>query len=342
MLDVRVLQPARLHRATGGIRYVFRVSGRARMVSKLKWIWMDGELVPWDDANIHVLSHTLHYGVGAFEGIRSYRHDDGRSAVFRLAEHSQRLIDSAALLELEVPYTREQIDEAIKGTLAANGMDCGYIRPLVWLGDKEVGVYPGDNPDVRVSIICWKWGAYLGPEALEKGIRVKISTWTKHHVNSLLVKGKVCGHYVNSVLAKVEAKREGYDEGILLDHCGYIAEGSGENLFVVKDGEIFTPDISSSILTGITRNTIITLAREAGFKVHETRMTRSDLYMADEVFFSGTAAEVTPIYEIDRRTIGEGRAGPITRQLQQTYMKLVVGGIKGHGDWYSFYQPKEI
>lgn len=312
------------------------------MVDKLKWIWMDGELVPWDNANVHILSHTMHYGVGAFEGIRAYKHADGRSAVFRLSEHSQRLIDSAHLLELKVPWSREQIDEAIKLTLSANGMDRGYIRPLVWLGEKEVGVYPGDHPDVRLSVICWAWGAYLGPEALEKGIRVKVSTWTKHHVNSLMIKGKVCGHYVNSVLAKTEAKREGFDEGILLDHCGYVAEGSGENIFVVKNGEIFTPDLSSSILGGITRDTIITLARDAGLKVHETRMTRGDLYTADEVFFSGTAAEVTPIYEIDRRQVGAGKAGPITRALQETYMNLVVGKVSGHDEWFGFYEPKEI
>ncbi|HPB51018.1 MAG TPA: branched-chain amino acid transaminase [Myxococcota bacterium] len=310
------------------------------MIEKLKWIWMDGKLVPWDEANVHILSHTLHYGVGAFEGIRAYRHEDGRSAVFRLREHDQRLIESAHLLELKVPYTREQIDEAALLTLAANGMDCGYIRPLIYLGEREVGVYPGNTPDVRVAVIAWKWGAYLGPEALEKGIRVKVSTWTKHHPNALLVRGKVCGHYVNSVLAKVEAKREGYDEGILLDHCGYVAEGSGENLFVVRNGELFTPDLSSSVLGGITRDTVLYLAADMGLKVHQCRLTRSDLYLADEVFFSGTAAEITPIYEIDRRQVGEGKAGPITRQIQQTYMKLVAGGVPGHDAWFSFYKPE--
>jgi len=310
------------------------------MIEKLKWIWMDGKLVPWDEANVHILSHTLHYGVGAFEGIRAYRHEDGRSAVFRLREHDQRLIESAHLLELKVPYTREQIDEAAMLTLAANGMDCGYIRPLVYLGEREVGVYPGNTPDVRVAVIAWKWGAYLGPEALEKGIRVKVSTWTKHHPNALPIRGKVCGHYVNSVLAKVEAKREGYDEGILLDHCGYVAEGSGENVFAVRNGELFTPDLSSSVLGGITRDTVLYLAKDMGLKVHECRLTRSDLYLADEVFFSGTAAEITPIYEIDRRQVGEGKAGPITRQIQQTYMKLVAGGVPGHDAWFSFYKPE--
>lgn len=311
------------------------------MIEKLKWIWMDGSLVPWDQANVHILSHTMHYGMGAFEGIRAYHHEDSRSAVFRLSEHTQRLIDSAHLLELKVPYTREQIDDACKLTLAANGMECGYLRPLVFLGDKEVGVYPGNVPDVRLAVIAWKWGAYLGPEALEKGIRVKISTWTKHHVNSLLVKGKVCGHYVNSVMAKTEAKREGYDEGVLLDHCGYVAEGSGENIFIVKNGEIWTPDNSSSILGGITRDTVIKLAAGMGLVVRENRLTRSDLYLADEVFFSGTAAEITPIYEIDRRQVGLGKAGPITRALQQKYMKLVVGGVPGYDSWFSFYKPAE-
>lgn len=310
------------------------------MIEKLKWIWMDGKLVPWDEANVHILSHTLHYGVGAFEGIRAYRHEDGRSAVFRLREHDQRLIESAHLLELKVPYSREQIDEAIMLTLSANGMDCGYIRPLVYLGEREVGVYPGNTPDVRVAVIAWKWGAYLGPEALEKGIRVKVSTWTKHHPNALLVRGKVCGHYVNSVLAKVEAKREGYDEGILLDHCGYVAEGSGENVFAVRNGELFTPDLSSSVLGGITRDTVLYLAAEMGLKVNECRLTRSDLYLADELFFSGTAAEITPIYEIDRRQVGEGKAGPITRQIQQNYMKVVAGSAPGHDDWFSFYKPE--
>jgi branched-chain amino acid aminotransferase len=311
------------------------------MITKLKWIWMNGELVPWDDANVHILSHTMHYGIGSFEGIRAYKHDDGRSAVFRLPEHMQRLIDSAHLLELKVPYTRQQIEDAAVETLAANGMEWGYIRPLVYLSDKEVGVYPGPTPDVRLAVIAWYWGAYLGPEALEKGIRVKVSTITKYHPNSVMVKGKICGHYVNSVMAKMEAKREGYDEGILLDHLGYVSEGSGENIFLVKNGEILTPDDSSSILGGITRDTVVTLAEDMGLKLRKTRLNRSDLYLADEVFFSGTAAEITPICEIDRRVVGAGACGPVTRQIQSAYMKLVKGSLPGYQDWYRFYKPAE-
>ncbi|MBP7125288.1 branched-chain amino acid transaminase [Myxococcota bacterium] len=309
------------------------------MIQKERWIWMDGTFVPWDEAKVHVLSHTLHYGYGAFEGIRAYRLEDGRSAVFRLQEHIQRLLDSARLLELAVPYGIGDLCEASRETLAKNGMAEGYIRPLVYLGDREVGVYPGNSPDVQVAIITWRWGAYLGPEALQKGIRVKVSTYGKHHVNSLLVKGKICGHYVNSVLAKMEAKREGFDEGILLDHGGYVAEGSGENLFLVRDRVILTPGNDASILNGITRSSVITLARDMGLEVRETRLTRSDLYLADEVFFTGTAAEITPIREIDRRTVGSGEAGPVTRSLQQAFFDVVRGRDARYHRWLDFYQP---
>jgi len=312
------------------------------MIRKEAWIWMDGKLVPWDQANVHILSHTMHYGYGAFEGIRAYRLADGRSAVFRLPEHIDRLFESARLLELDIPFTREEVREACTRTLAANGMDQGYLRPLVFLGDREVGVYPGDAPDVRLAVIAWKWGAYLGAEALDKGIRVKVSSYTKHHPNAVLVKGKVCGHYVNSVLAKMEAKREGCDEGILLDHCGYVAEGSGENLFLVRNGEILTPGLDSSILGGITRDAVIRIAKDLGFTVREGRLTRSDLYVADEMFFSGTAAEITPIREIDRRVVGKGSAGPVTKTLQKAFFEVVSGRDSRYDQWLTPYQPEAI
>jgi len=312
------------------------------MIKKEAWIWMDGKLVPWDQANVHILSHTVHYGYGAFEGIRAYHLADGQSAVFRLREHIDRLYESAALLELDVPFTREEACAACVKTLAANGMEQGYLRPLVFLGDREVGVYPGDSPDVRLAIIAWRWGAYLGAEALQKGIRVKVSTYAKPNVNALLLKGKICGHYVNSVLAKMEAKREGCDEGILLDHCGYVAEGSGENLFLVRNGEILTPGLDASILGGITRDAVLRLARDLGYPVRETRLTRSDLYLADEVFFSGTAAEITPIREIDRRVVGTGVAGPVARQLQKAFFEAVSGRDGRYDAWLTHYVPEAI
>ncbi len=312
------------------------------MIKKEAWIWMDGKLVPWDQANVHILSHTMHYGYGAFEGIRAYRLADGRSAVFRLPEHIDRLFESARLLELDVPFTREVVCAACTRTLAANGMDQGYLRPLVFLGDREVGVYPGDAPDVRLAVIAWKWGAYLGAEALDKGIRVKVSSYTKHHPNAVLVKGKVCGHYVNSVLAKMEAKREGCDEGILLDHCGYVAEGSGENLFLVRNGEILTPGLDSSILGGITRDAVIRVAKDLGFTVREGTLTRSDLYVAEEMFFSGTAAEITPIREIDRRLVGKGSAGPVTKTLQKAFFEVVSGRDSRYDQWLTPYKPEAI
>jgi len=307
------------------------------MIQKEKWIWMDGRLVDWDRATVHVLAHTLHYGYGAFEGIRAYRHHDGRSAVFRLREHLARLFGSAALLELKVPFSVSEVQDAAIRTLNANGLAEGYIRPLLYLGPMEVGVYPGDEPDVHLAIITWKWGAYLGAEAVQKGIRVKVSTYTKHHVNSVLLKGKVVGHYVNSVLAKMEAKREGYAEGILLDHEGYVAEGSGENIFIVQDGALITPGDDASILGGITRDSVITLARDLGYRVVERRLTRNDLYRADEVFFTGTAAEITPIREVDRRVIGSGEPGPVTRALQNAFFEVVTGRNRAYDHWMTYY-----
>ena len=308
------------------------------MVEKEKFIWMDGELVPWDEAKVHVLAHTLHYGFGAFEGIRAYELSDGKSAVFRLQDHMQRLLNSVKLLTLSIPYDLDALCDAAIKTLQANKLKAAYIRPIVYLGDKEVGVYPGDVPDVHVAIITWKWGAYLGKEALTKGIKVKFSSFNKYHINSFLVNGKVSGHYVNSVLAKIEAVKDGYSEAILLDHEGYVAEGTGENVFVVKDGVIYTPGEDATILKGITRKSVITVARDLGYKVVERRLTRNDVYLADEVFFSGTAAEVTPIRQVDHYVIGEGKMGPVTGEIQKAFFRIVKGEDHRYEGWLSYYE----
>jgi branched-chain amino acid aminotransferase len=302
------------------------------MVDKLQKIWMDGELVNWDDANVHVLTHSLHYGVAAFEGIRAYKRANGQTYVFRLREHIDRLFDSCKMTLLQPKISREQMSAACVETLRANGMSEGYIRPLVYLGDGAMGIYAPTNP-VRTSVICWKWGAYLGEEALKKGIRCKISSFARHHINISLAKAKMTGQYTNSVLAKREAKFGGYDEAILLDATGYVSEGSGENIFLVKKGVLHTPDLASSILEGITRDTIIKIAREEGIEVHEGRITRDQLWLADEAFFTGTAAEVTPIREVDDRQIGEGMAGPVTRRLQERFFDIVRGSDNAHNDW---------
>jgi branched-chain amino acid aminotransferase len=293
---------------------------------------MDGTLTPWDQANVHVLTHTLHYGLGVFEGIRAYECADGSSAVFRLKEHIDRLFGSAKVMDLKVPFTKEQVADACVETLKANKMTAGYIRPLIFVGSGEaMGVNPGKNP-IRVAIAVWPWGAYLGAEALEKGIRICTSSFTRHHVNVMMTKAKVVGNYVNSVLAKTEALADGYDEALLLDPSGYVAEGSGENIFIVRDGVIKTPPLSS-ILAGITRDCLITLARELGYTVVEQLFTRDELYMADEVFFSGTAAELTPIREVDRRVIGEGHAGPVAKALQKAFFKVVKGENPAYARW---------
>lgn len=297
-------------------------------------IWMDGKLVPWDDANVHILTHTLHYGLGVFEGIRCYRTADERSAVFRLGEHVRRLFESAHINLMTVPFTQTQIAAAIGETLRANGMREGYIRPLVYVGHGAMGLNPGDNP-IRVAIAAWPWGKYLGDEGVERGIRAKISTFSRHHVNAKMTKGKTCGDYVNSILAKREALLDGYDEAILLDTQGLVAEASGENLFVVRDGAVRTPPLPT-VLDGITRNTILTLAREAGIPISESPISRDELYIADEVFMTGTAAEVTPVREVDRRQIGAGTRGPITKTLQAAYFDAVTGRNRKHEDWLTY------
>ncbi len=300
------------------------------------FIWMDGAMVPWDQANVHVLTHTLHYGVGVFEGIRAYECTDGSSAVFRLDEHIERLLGSAKVMGMKVPFSHEQLAEACVETLKANKMTAGYIRPLIFIGSGEaMGVNPGPNP-VRVAIAVWPWGAYLGAEALERGIRICTSSYTRHHVNVMMTKAKVAGNYVNSVLAKTEALADGYDEALLLDPTGYVAEGSGENVFIVKKGVIKTPPLTS-ILAGITRDSLITLAKELGYTVVEQLFTRDEVYMADEAFFSGTAAELTPIRELDRRVIGEGHAGPVAKALQAAFFKVVKGENPAYANWLRRY-----
>ncbi len=302
------------------------------MVDKLKKIWMDGELVDWDDANVHVLTHSLHYGVAAFEGIRAYKRADGHTYVFRLREHVDRLFDTCKLTLLAPKFTREDVMKACAELLRANSMEDGYLRPMVYMGDGAMGIYAPNNP-CRTSVIAWKWGAYLGEEALKTGIRTKISSFARHHINISLAKAKMAGQYTNSVLAKREAKFGGYDEAIMLDANGYVSEGSGENIFLVKKGVLYTPDLASSILEGITRDTVMQLARELGIEVKETRITRDQLWLADEVFFTGTAAEVTPVREVDNRPIGEGTVGPITKRIQERFFDVVRGTDTAHAAW---------
>lgn len=302
------------------------------MVDKVKKIWMDGELVDWDDAHIHILTHSMHYGVGAFEGIRAYKRANGQTAIFRLREHIDRLFDTCKMTLCPPKFTREQISAACVEVLKVNEMTDGYLRPLVYIGDGAMGIYVPNNP-IRTTVVAWKWGAYLGDEALNTGIRAKISSFARHHINIGLAKAKMMGQYTNSVLAKREAKMGGYDEAIMLDANGYVSEGSGENLFIVKKGVLMTPDLSSSILEGITRDTILTLAREEGIPVQETRITRDQLWLADEVFFTGTAAEVTPVREVDNRAVGEGTVGPITKRLQARYFDVVRGNDTTHPEW---------
>ncbi|MBN1573559.1 MAG: branched-chain amino acid transaminase [Deltaproteobacteria bacterium] len=304
------------------------------MVDKVSKIWMDGKLIPWEEANVHILTHTLHYGLGVFEGIRCYKCSDGRSAIFRLREHVDRLFGSAKISFIDIPYSEDDIAEAVIETLKVNNMEEGYIRPIVFIGDGAMGVHPQKNP-IRTAIVVWKWGAYLGDDGLSKGIRVKTSSFTRHHVNTSMTKSKTCGYYVNSILAKLEVTKAGYDEALMLDTEGYVSEGSGENIFIAKGNKIKTPPLTS-ILNGITRDAIITLAEELGYKMKEERFTRDELYTADEAFFTGTAAEVTPIREIDDRAIGNGTAGPITKKLQKVFFDSAMGKDKKHESWLTY------
>ncbi len=306
------------------------------MVQKAEKIWFDGKLVNWDDAQVHVLTHTLHYGAGVFEGIRAYCCVDGKSAVFRLKDHVVRLFDSAKIIGIKIPFTIDEIVDAIIETLKVNGLKEGYIRPLVFIGDGAMGVHPGSNP-IRVAIATWPWGAYLGEEALEKGIRVKTSSFNRHHVNAMMTKAKACGNYVNSILAKVEAVNDGYDEALMLDTQGFVSEATGENIFIVKDNLIKTTPLTS-VLPGITRASLMKVARDLGYEVVEQLFTRDELYIADEAFFCGTAAEVTPIREVDNRIIGEGKCGLVTKKLQKDYFNAVKGGNKKYSDWLDYYE----
>lgn len=305
------------------------------MVQKMDSIWFDGKLVPWDEANVHVLTHTLHYGVGVFEGIRAYRLKDGGSSVFRLKEHVERLFHSAHIVEMEIPFTEEEITEAIVETLKANKMPEGYIRPLSFVGAGAMGVHPGSNP-IQTIIATWPWGAYLGEEALENGIRVKTSTFSRHHVNVMMTKGKVCGNYVNSVLAKREAVADGYDEALMLDTAGFVSEATGENIFIVRKGLIKTTPLTS-ILDGITRASLMELAEDLGYKVVEQQFTRDEVYTADEAFFCGTAAELTPIRELDRRPIGKGDF-KVAKHLQAEFFKVVAGENPKYEKWLHRYE----
>ncbi len=306
------------------------------MVEKLQWIWMDGKLVPWDDAKIHVLTHSFHYGAAAFEGIRAYATDDGRSAVFRLAEHVRRLEDSCKILGFAAPFTAAQISEACLLALSSNGLKEGYVRPLAYIGDGVMGVFPADNP-IRLCVAAWKWGAYLGEEGLKKGIRVKVSSYNRPHPNSVMTRAKVTGNYVTGVLAKKEARGLGFDEADLLDPEGFVAEGSGENLFIVRGGKLKTTPLTC-ILPGITRDTVLALAKELSIDVEEQRFTRDELVIADEAFFCGTAAEVTPIREVDGRVIGSGGPGPVTKRIQSLFFDVVRGRSARHRGWLTSYE----
>lgn len=298
-------------------------------------IWLDGEIVPYENATTHMLSHTLHYGLGVFEGIRAYQGKDGRTAVFRLQEHVKRLFDSCKIATIKVPFSEAQISDAIRTLLRNNKLADCYIRPLVWLGEGTIKVAASDNV-VRVAIAAWPWGAYLGDEALEQGVRVCVSSYTRIGIRANYEKAKICGQYVNSVLAKREAMANGYHEAILLDQQGFVAEGTGENIFLVRDGVIYTPDRGASLLAGITRESLLDLARDAGIEVREQALTRSELYLADEVFLCGTAAEVTPVREIDGRIVGTGRRGPITERIQKDYFAAVRGENARREGWLAY------
>lgn len=306
------------------------------MVDKVEKIWLDGSFVPWDEAKVHVLTHTLHYGLGVFEGIRCYRRSDGRSAVFRLREHVDRLFESAHISDMVIRESRDAVSETCLELIRVNKLDECYVRPLVFLGEGPMGLlYTRDNP-VRLAIAVWRWGAYLGEEGLENGIRAKVSSYTRSGINATMTKAKIVGNYVNSILAKREVVAAGYQEAIMLDAQGYVAEASGENVFLVKHGRMATPAAGGSILAGITRNTVLTLARELGIEVDERPMSRDELYVADEVFFTGTAAEVTPVREIDERKVGGGSRGPITKRIQDRFFQVVRGPELLHPEWLAF------
>ena len=294
-------------------------------------IWMDGELVEWRDAKIHVLSHTLHYGCGAFEGVRAYDTANG-TAIFRLQEHTERLFNSAKILRMKIPFTQEQVNEAQRTVVRANQLKSGYVRPLTWIGSQKLGVSPKGN-QIHLMVAAWTWGAYLGDDGMKRGIRVKTSSYTRHHVNNTMTQAKAVSNYTNSILANMEALDDGYDEALLLDASGFVSEGAGENLFIIKGGVIYTPDLSAGALNGITRNTVFHIAKDLGLEIVQKRITRDEVYIADEAFFTGTAAEVTPIRELDRIEIGAGSRGPITEKIQTAFFDIVNGRNAKYAHW---------
>jgi len=294
-------------------------------------IWMDGEFVPWREAKVHVLTHTLHYGCGAFEGVRAYKTEQG-PAIFRLPEHTRRLFNSAKILRMPMPFTEQALIDAQCEVVRQNQLSSCYIRPLVFIGAERLGVSPKGNR-IHVIVAAWSWGAYLGEEGMARGIRVKTSSYTRHHVNITMTQAKAVSNYTNSILANMEALDDGYDEALLLDASGFVSEGAGENLFVVKDGVIYTPDLSAGALNGITRNTVMHIAKDLGIEVVQKRITRDEIYIADEAFFTGTAAEVTPIRELDRVSLGSGARGPMTERVQQAFFDIVNGRNAQYSHW---------
>jgi branched-chain amino acid aminotransferase len=300
------------------------------MADRDGYIWLDGEMVPWREATTHVLTHTLHYGMGVFEGVRAYKTDAG-AAIFRLQQHTDRLFNSAHILGMPIPFDRETINQAQRAAVRANGLDSAYIRPMCFYGAEGMGLR-ADNLEVHCMVAAWSWGSYLGEENMQRGIRIKVSSFTRHHVNITMCRAKANGNYMNSMLALKEALSCGYDEALLLDAEGYVMEGSGENIFIVREGVLYTPDLTSA-LDGITRKTVIALAEEIGLKVIEKRITRDEVYIADEAFFTGTAAEVTPIREVDGRVIGRGARGPVTERLQGLFFDQVHGRRDEHPEW---------
>ena len=294
-------------------------------------IWMDGQMVDWRDAKIHVLSHTLHYGCGAFEGVRAYKTAQG-TAIYRLQEHTQRLFNSAKILRMNIPFSLEEVMQAQKDVVRLNNLESCYIRPLTWIGSQKLGVSPRGNK-IHVMVAAWAWGAYLGEEGMKRGIRVKTSSFTRHHVNITMTQAKAVSNYTNSILANMEALDEGYDEALLLDTAGFVSEGAGENIFVVKDGVVYTPDLSAGALNGITRNTILHICKDLGLELVQKRITRDEIYISDEAFFTGTAAEVTPIRELDRIQLGAGSRGPITEKIQTAFFDIVNGRNPKYSAW---------
>jgi branched-chain amino acid aminotransferase len=293
-------------------------------------IWLDGEMVPWREAKIHVLTHTLHYGMGVFEGVRAYNTDQG-TAIFRLREHTDRLFSSAHIVGMTIPYAKEELDEAQRAAVRKNGLDSAYIRPMCFYGSEGMGLR-ADNLNVHCMVAAWEWGAYLGEDNMNNGIRIRVSSFTRHHVNITMCRAKANGNYMNSMMALQEALRDGYDEALMLDAEGYVMEGSGENIFIVREGVLYTPDLTSA-LDGITRRTVMSLAEDLGIEVVEKRITRDEVYIADEAFFTGTAAEVTPIREVDGRVIGKGTRGSITKRLQGLYFDQVHGRREVNAQW---------